>query len=279
LATHTTNIFNALSDISQSMQLQLTALALGGNSPVSNAFTEEADRLGLTEKGRERKEREDRKRFAEQMEAIRDQARRMQEQFDRLEQACTEALLENEEQQRTARKDLEEIRERAYAVKTPDGKVVKVYRDGDTVRDDAGALVAGIGPEEMPDTAPTWSQRKTAGDVVERLEKERHDIIEYQDKLGRSKERLSSGEAGPDELAAMEAAVERMPEAVRRHFPKDEQPAGLGTTGPVREPGTFATIISPAKAFTTATQTQPDDPQSDLDFTRLPPSASAPAPR
>ncbi|MET4276841.1 MULTISPECIES: hypothetical protein [unclassified Bradyrhizobium] len=57
----TTNIFNALSNLSQSMQLQLTVLALSGSNLVSNEFTEEADRLGLTPKGREKKEQQDRK--------------------------------------------------------------------------------------------------------------------------------------------------------------------------------------------------------------------------
>ena len=44
-------------------------LALSGDSPVLNAFTELAYRLGLSPKGRERKEREETRRFAERMQA------------------------------------------------------------------------------------------------------------------------------------------------------------------------------------------------------------------
>ena len=67
VATQQTNIFNALSGASQLTQLQLMVLAKSGDSPVSNAFTAEADRLGLTPQARER---EDARKLTESLAAL-----------------------------------------------------------------------------------------------------------------------------------------------------------------------------------------------------------------
>jgi hypothetical protein len=134
------------------MMLRLEILAITGNSPVSNAFTQEADRLGLTLKGRERKERGEQLKFAAALLAIRQQALEFQSKLDLLEHATMEALRENEEHMREAREELRRIREGAYEITMPDGKVEKVYRDGDKVRTDSGAEVDRIsyGPKTFP---------------------------------------------------------------------------------------------------------------------------------
>lgn len=210
------------------MQLQLMALALSGNSPVSNAFTEEADRLGLTEKGRERKEREEQKRFSEQMEALREQTKQFQEQMDRLDQACAEALLENDEKLRIAREELDRIREHAYEITMPDGTVAKVYRDGDTVRNDGGEEISQelVKPADVSDDPMQWTHRKEAKETVDRLEQARQHILQYQQKIEVAKERQQAGGLSGEDLEKATAELKRaMPDEVRSKF--EERKAGM----------------------------------------------------
>lgn len=201
--------------------LRLEILAFQGFSPVSNAFTEEADRLGLTPKGRERKEREERLKFAAAMLASRERVVEFQKQLDHLEQATMEALRENEEQLRNAREELRRIRERAYEITMPDGTVEKVYRDGDKVRTDAGVEVDRniVRPEDLADKAPSWAERNHAGKRVDALAAENEAIKSYQSALRDARERSGKSELSLDELDAVESRVDRtMPESVRRHF-------------------------------------------------------------
>jgi hypothetical protein len=280
VATATTTEFNALCNLTPAMMLRLEILAFSGTSPVSNAFTQEADRLGLTTVGRERKEREEQRKFAAAIEAIRQRAAEFLKQLDLLEQASMEALLQNELRLRTAREDLRSVRDRAYEVTMPDGTVAKVYRDGDKVRDDEGMVVDSsvVRADDLPESSPSWRQRREAGESVARLEAERNDIIEYQKRVARAKETASSDDMTPDQLDAMQADVARMPEAVRRHYSHEAaERAAIDAPG-AAIPRTLNTDVSPTRDFSAALRPKLSDPQFDEDFTRMPPSVSAPAP-
>lgn len=280
MATERTNIFNATSGLSQSMQLRLQVLALSGDSPVSNAFTDEAERLGLTSKGREKKEREDQRRFQDIMQALRERAAEFRKELDLLEHATAEALHENEGQLRVAREDLKRVRDRAYEITMPDGTIAKVYRDGDRVRDDAGAIVAETRADEIPASASGWAQRKACDDTVERLQNERRDLLEYQERVSRTKETLASGETTAEEFEALKADIGRMPASVQRRF--QESVGGSQPIDRIRldeRPATFDSSARPTRDFAPAAAGTKVSVPDDRDFMQLPPSASAPSPR
>jgi hypothetical protein len=282
LATGTTNEFNALCNLSPAMMLRLEILAFQGPSPVSNAFTQEADRLGLTPLGRERIEREDRKKFADRLEALRRQAEEFRKTLDLLEQATAEALRENDEHLRAAREELRRIQDRAYEVTMPDGTVAKVYRDGDKVRSDDGAEVGRqiVHPDELPSSSPSWQRRKGAGDSVTRLENERAEIIDYQDRLTRSKNTLSADDVTTQQLDAMQADAARMPEAVRRHYgPQPSARTAIELPDAVASLRALNTDVRPTRDFNAAPQLKVSDPLLAADLPEMPPSVSAPAPR
>jgi hypothetical protein len=280
LATERTNIFNATSGLTQSMQLRLQVLALSGDSPVSNAFTDEAERLGLTSKGREKKEREADRRFQDIMQVLRERAAEFRKELDLLEHATAEALHENEEQLRVAREDLKWVRDRAYEITMPDGTIAKVYRDGDRVRDDAGAFVTEARADEIPASASSWAQRKASGDTVARLQNERRDLLEYQERVSRTKETLASGETTPEEFDALKADIGHMPASVQRRF--QESVGGSTPIDRVRldeRPATFDSSARPTRDFAPAAAGMKVPVSDDRDFMQLPPSVSAPAPR
>lgn len=264
------------------MMLRLEILAITGNSPVSNAFTQEADRLGLTPKGRERKERDEQRKFAATMDALRQRAAELHKQLDLMEQASMAALHENDERLRAARDDLQRIRDRAYEVTMPDGTVTKVYRDGATVRTDDGTEVdrSIVHPDELPASSPDWQRRKGAGESVTRLENERAEIIDYQGRLARSKGALSSDDVTAQQLDAMQADAARMPEAVRRHYgPEPSTRTAIEIPEAKGNARALTTDVRPTRDFNAPPLPKISDLLLDEDLPKMPPSVSAPAPR
>jgi hypothetical protein len=279
LPTGPTNEFNALSLISPAGQLRLMILAESGNSPVANAFTQEADRLGLTPRGRERKEREETRRFAEQMQALREQAARFEKRLDLLEQASAEAFLRNEEERRIAQEELKRIQDRAYEITMPDGRVVKVYRDGNLVRDEDGGIVSReiVGAEDIGTTHPTWSERNEADRHLRELEAERDRILNYRKELETARTKTNGGDLTLQELETLEAEVDKnMPRSVR-----DRVQTGPGTS-PKHEPGETAPgglLATPFRKATAGDAGGSDPAETAPDITRLYPNPSMPAPR
>jgi hypothetical protein len=164
----------------------------------------------------------------------------------------------------------------------PDGTVAKVYRDGDKVRSDDGAEVDRgiVHPDELPSSSPSWQRRKGAGDSVTRLENERAEIIDYQDRLARSKNTLSSDDVTAKQLDTMQADAARMPEAVRRHY--GPQPSGRAAIELPEAAGSaraLTTDVRPTRDFNAAPLRKISDLLLDADLPKMPPSVSAPVPR
>lgn len=252
--------------------------ATSGSEVVATPFTA----IINGETPREKQRREDRE-FYERLAgalASREQIETFTKELDRLDAASTAALLENEEKLRIARKELQQIRERAYELTRPDGTVTKVYRDGEIVRDDDGSEVNStlIKPQDIPDSLPTWEQRKTAGAAVVEAEKEYKAVVEYRERLEKLHSRLDKGNVTDKELGEMKMGAERMPDSVRAHY---ERLTGDRTSGPVQPASTFASEHRPTRPFAkVASGTVLDaTPDADLDFKALPPSAASPAPR
>ena len=258
------------------MMLRLEILALSGNSPVSNAFTEEADRMGLTVKGRERKEREEQRKFAAAMDALRQRAAEFQNKLGLLEQATAEALRENEEQMAAAREEMRRIREQAYEITMPDGKAAKVYRDGDKVRTESGAEVAPdiVRAEDIGEGRATWQDFQAADARLRELAAERERIVSFQNKIETARKASGGSGISADELDALEAGIDSsMPATVRKRLEAAGPPVRDAAQAP--EGRLTAPFRNAAGPGADTDDFPPNDPSS----TRRPQAASPPAPR
>ena len=134
----------------------------------------------------------------------------------------------------------------------PDGTIAKVYRDGDKVRDEAGHIVNHVRADEFPDSAPPWAQRHAAGEVVDRLTAERHELQAYQQRLETAGKELSSGELTEDRLKRLDAGLAQMPESVRRHYEASSPGPAQPTSGGKRDSAALSSSIRPAAHFSLA---------------------------
>jgi hypothetical protein len=254
----TTNIFNASSGLSQAMQLKLAIMALTGNSPVST-FVDIAAAQGLTPEAKEKKEREERL-FWRHLEELHERQQKFLERLDRLNVAAAEALRENGEKLRDAREKLDDIRERAYKITMPDGTVVSVFRDGDKVRNETGALVSPdiVRAEDLPVSASTWEDRMAAGKAVDDLQREHNAIVKYQQTLDDTQKKAASGDLSADELDALKRNVQStMPDSVRRQY------GAAYPDDPLPPPDDTASGPNLSRPFTAAAMGDDPDPAND----------------
>lgn len=260
MAAGPTNIFNANSGLTQSMQLKLVTMALAGDSPVSNGITEMADRNSPSPKGRERKERDQAREFAERMRASQERMDKFQEKLNQLEQATAQALQENAEKLRESKKALDDVRARAYEITNPDGSTKRVYRDGDKVRDEAGAEVSSdvVQSDDLGDKFSNWSEFVKA-DLAHGDIKAEHDRIKaYQMEVGQARGRGNEGDLSDKELDDLEARMKKdMPSSIREH---------MGSIQPGVE------VLPPESP-------PPDGDHNEVRVMQQRPAASAPAPR
>lgn len=213
------NEFNAFGIVSPELQLRLMALALRDSAAIVSVFTAAADARGLTERGRQTLERR-----AEQIAAImrialasQERLAEFQQRLDRLERASYESLLEADERRRVALRQLERLRERAYEVTLPDGRVVKVYRDGNMVRDESGALVSHdtIRAEEIPGSFPTWQERQASVQDADDAQRRYREVIEYRERLARARNEAGGEGITGRRVDELDADIENMPDSVR----------------------------------------------------------------
>lgn len=244
LAVRPTNEFNGLglivvSQLSPVQQYRLMMMALNGESIV-NPFGEQLDWLGLTPKGRARKEREEIERFRAVMAQLEERRIEVQRELDRQEEACLEALHETDEQLRAARQRLHEVQERAYKITLPDGTTARVYRDGDRVRDEKGAEVSPdiVRAEDLGTAHSTWQEHLSAKDGVADLEARREAILAHHKRVQEAREQQSAGGLTAEEFDALKKS---RPESVRAH---ERSAANADTREP---PAQAVTDASPGK--------------------------------
>ena len=219
--------FNVLAIAPQALQLKLAAAAIYGSEATVNAFTQAADRAGLTERGRALKEKEQERRTTAVM-ATQERVAEFQKKLDAIQRESYDALIKSEERLREAQKALERIRERAYEVPLPDGTKLKVYRDGDLVRDDNDNIVDAsiIRAEDIPDSSPTRAERRKEQERVEERAQDHKEQSERYTKIEAAQERLRSGGLSDDDFAELEKSVE----PVKRPSQKPEP--GVSATPP-----------------------------------------------
>lgn len=274
MATATTNEFNSTAVPSEALRRKLYDYALTGNEVVVSSFVVTGGRKAEAE--RQRKDREVQE-FVRTVFASQERLAQFTAKLDRLDQASAQALLENEEKLRIAREELRRIRERAYELTRPDGSTVKVYRDGNVVRDDDGVEVDArlIKPEDIPDKFPTWQERRTAGEREADLIQRNREIREYRSQLERSRKLVEDGKITEEELTDLEKSLDAMPADVRRHY----KPEAVRTdNGPARE-RTLDTDIRPTRDFMNAAPSIAwQQPELEPDIKPPRPGVSKPAP-
>jgi hypothetical protein len=110
------------------------------------------------------------------------------------------------------------------------------------VFDESGAelKVDEIDPAQIDDRKPTWEAYSAANDEKLRLERERTQLHEYQDKLDSARERLDDPKLSKNELEALDKELgEAMPDRVRQNAGLDpkapEAPADNDDVGPAAQ--------------------------------------------
>lgn len=192
------------------------------------------------------------------------------EKLDRAEQASLLALRDALRREEQARRELEELRERA--ARLADGR--RVYRtgdgtaaydeDGNRLSDDEFAGVA------WNDSQPSWEEEckvtRNWNDAAAEVE----EVKAYRSHVGEMRHRHAKGDLSQDELEQMGEELEAdMPESVRRHYradaaesPRPSEPARAQNEMP--RTGSVASRIwndhgalsaaSPSAAFNTAAE-------------------------
>jgi hypothetical protein len=232
------NEFNAHAVMPEELQRRLLALALSGNESIMSAFTAMADRAGLTENGRAKREREIERYQAltRMVMATQERISEFQKELDRLERASYEALVESEEKLREARKELERIRERAYEIPMPDGTRLKVYRDGDVVRDEADNIVSAeiIKVEDLPDNCATRDERRKQETVVQEFERNNSEAYSDYARVQAAKEGAAGKNLTDQQVEELDASVE----PVRRRLDEVRQAADQSIRPPRQDVST-----------------------------------------
>jgi len=235
------NEFNSFGIVSQEMQLRLMALAASDSAAVVSSFTAAADAAGLTEKGRLLRARNDERFLATMRQGMASQERiaEFRRELDRLERASYEAMIEADEKRRIARKELDEIRKRAFEIDMPDGRRVKVFRDGDQVREESGAVIdpSIIKPDDIPKSCPEWEPWKQAQTVADKSEAHYGQAASDYSRVQAAKEATAEGKMTDDELDQLKAEIEPVrhrlddarPEIKREVMPPNQS---VSTPGP-----------------------------------------------
>lgn len=223
--------FNILGAMPQELQVRLAALASYG-AGITGMFTEMADKAGLTEKGRAQREKEyDRmEAVARAMMVSQERMAEFQRKLDAMHRESYEALIESEERLREARKELERIRERAYEVPLADGRKIKVYRDGDQVRDDDDNIVdeSIIRAEDIPASYPTRAERRMGQEIVEKREEEHAERLDDHARIEAAQEALKEDGLTPEEFDEVKGDLE----PVARRFEESRPSADEALTRP-----------------------------------------------
>lgn len=144
----------------------------------------------------------------------------LNDRINELEQASYAALIETKRQLARARQRLQQIRERAHKITLPDGTVMRVYRDGQTVRDDNGNQIGAdiIAPAAIPGKAPDWQTRQAAGETTDKLRQRLNDITADRETLATYSDRLANDPASAN-LDDINEALDRLESGpLKRHL-------------------------------------------------------------
>lgn len=273
MAITSTNEFNVGASPSETMKRKLAYLAATGSESLTSGFKKLSGISGPV--GNDAEPSDD---FAAMMmQVASEEMRRFEERLAELEEASLAALLENEEKLREAQEELERIRERALLITMPDGRKVRVYRDGDVVRDEDGNVIDFLVPDDLPEGSPDYAELKDAYERINDLVEERQGIQEYRDRVADAESQDQLGALLDDMPPSVAAHTASAAENDQTSEPLAEQPNDNPLVATVRPARHFATAALEITADDFANLPEPGLPE-DL-APPSPPDVSAPAPR
>lgn len=146
--------------------------------------------------------------------------------LDRYDTATVDALMQNEQDLAVVRERIETMLLEAHTL--PDGRRVFKTRDGERVFDEHGTEMKAeeIDPNVIADTKTRWEVYRDTRNAEKALVDERHQLLEFQQKIDDARERLEDPELTEKELKALEAELgEAAPDRVRKTLQRDQPKA------------------------------------------------------
>lgn len=136
--------------------------------------------------------------------------------LDIYDTATVEALMNNERQFGDVRERIQNMLLEAHVL--PDGRRVFRTRDGKQVFDESGRELGPdvIKADDIDREKPAWEDFRDLRDSKARLENERRQLQDYQQKLDDARTKANEGSLTKDDLDRMDKDLEKsMPKAVR----------------------------------------------------------------
>lgn len=164
------------------------------------------------------------------------QLERFETKLTQHETATIATLLANQEAIDRVRERMDETLCRAHVIE--DGRRVFRTRDGEQVFDEYGQEVGPdiIDPLAISPHHPTWEAYRPDFLELRRLNAERAQLIEYQERLDEAREEIADGEISEAELQELDAELsDLMPPAVQAQLPTELQPEAEQTRASERD--------------------------------------------
>jgi len=157
--------------------------------------------------------------------------------LDTYDTATVEALMNNDRQLGEVRERIQNMLLEAHVL--PDGRRVFRTRDGKQVFDESGRELGPdvINADDIDREKPVWEDFRDLRDSKARLEYERRELLEYQQKLDDARTRVNEGNLTKDDLDRMDKDLEKsMPKTVRDIVQRnDAQQPEMGKDTPSQE--------------------------------------------
>ena len=150
--------------------------------------------------------------------------------LDHYDEATVKALMANQEKLDTVDADLRDILDRAYVME--DGRRAFKTSDGTKVIDEFGQEVSpdDFDSDAIPENKPLWEEYEPGFNERLRLQSERQELIDFQEKIDLAREKFGVGDISKSELEALDADLsEALPPAVKavltETYPTDHSPS------------------------------------------------------
>lgn len=156
--------------------------------------------------------------------------------LDTYDAVTVEALMENEEALVKVREEMRIMLDKAYVL--PDGRKVFKTEDGTRVFDEKGVEVKDFDPKTIEDWRPRHEGYQSIVQQFDTLSEERKELVEFQEKLDKTREGANEDGLTKAELDDLEKRLEEnVPDAVKAKLAKDgpEQTAELDVAAPKSE--------------------------------------------
>lgn len=172
--------------------------------------------------------------------------------LDAYDEATVKALMENRQALDLINAQLEDMLERAYVME--DGRRVFRTEDGTQVFDEFGKEVTHgeLDFDQITPDMPTWEAFSEGVERLNKLETERGQILEFQEKLDAARESVADGKFTKEELDDLGSELsDATPASVKRHISgfdtADNAPAAKTAFTATANPTIPTTPVTPSR--------------------------------